>query len=179
MLSAICLLFLYACKDEAPKADKVPAGYAVFESDSLGLSIEYPETYEAREYIKPEIPVSFIDKTSASENYLDWSKIMLNVEPLPAVQLKLLEYLQASQTELKLLMPSLKMYDTDSLENKQGKQVGTYKYDRDGEERSFTCKMYVFLLEGRAVNINCVSLKEEFESKEIEFDEVVKSIKFK
>jgi len=179
LLSALGIFFLQACKDEPRKEETVKDGYALFQSDSLGLSIEYPQTYELKENIKPEIPVSFIDKTSPSENYLDWSKIMLNIEPLPAVQLQLLEYLQASQTELKILMPSLRMYDTDSLESIQGKKVGTYQYDRDGKERSFTCKMYVFLLEGRAVNVNCVSLKDEFENKETEFDELVKSIKFK
>ena len=173
-----CILAIFlvisACKNNTTALD----GYKTFVSDSLGMEIEYPTTFETKEYFNQFIPISFFEIREDSLTDIYPENVLVNFEPKP-MDIPFKDYLQGSRTQLKLLMPELKIYDEDSL-SIDGMPTGVYKFDRPkADSTNFTSKMYVIKDKNRAINFSCTALSSVFDVYEPVFDRIVKSVKFK
>lgn len=185
-LFVYCLLAsvvtIYSCNNEKKEVTG-NEGYKTYSSDSLGISLEYPENFEPKNYIKPEIPISFYEVNDDSASYLFHPNVMLYIEKIPPVKISAAEYIQASRTGLKISMqstfPGFETYAQDSLEA-DGIVIGNYKYDIvKNDSTSFTSKMYIAVLKGRALQFNCTTVSENFDEYEAIFDNMISSLKIK
>ena len=172
LLAAI--IGLTACNNN----DTAQDGYKTYSSDSLGLEIEYPTTFETKVYFNQFIPISFFEVREDTLKDIYPENVLVNFEPIP-MDIPFKDYLQGSRTQLKLLMPEPKIYDEDSL-SIDGMPAGVYKFDRPkADSTNFTSKMYVIKDKDRAINFSCTALSSVFPFYEPVFDRIVNSVKFK
>lgn len=153
-------------------------GYKHYSSDSLRLEIDYPQNFEAKEYFNQYVPISFFETITDSVNDRYPENVLLNIEPLP-VPVPFADYMQASKTELKLMIPELNIFDEDSTEIDNIK-VGSYKFTRPKvDSNNFESKMVVFFQKERAVIFSCTGMAAKFDKYEPIFDKMMQSVKLK
>lgn len=180
----IGFLFFVSCKNEANKdAVNSKEGFAIYSSDSLGFSLEYPKDFAPKENIRKEIPIAFYEVNDDTSSYLFHPNMLIRMRSIPPVEISASQYLQATQTEIKLniqsKVPDFKTYDADSTVV-DGLLIGSFKYDIPfNDTTSFKCKMYVALLKDRAIEFNCTTVLEDFDQYESTFDNMIQSLQFK
>jgi len=180
----IGLVLFASCKNEKKEAKVVSKeGFKTYTSDSIGISIDYPDDFEPKENIKQQIPIAFYEVNDDTSSYLFHPNLLTQIRPIPPVKISASEYLQATQTQIKLGMqskvPDFKTYAVDSMQV-DGVTIGSFKYDIPfNDTTNFTCKMYIALLKDQAIELNCTTVSKDFDKYESTFDTMIKSIQFK
>lgn len=174
IIFACALIFIASCKTE-PKVTN--SGFQLYSSDSLGFSIEYPETFETKAYFNQFIPISFFETITDSTTDQYPENLLVNIEKIP-VAVPFADFVTASKTQLKLMMPELTIYEEDSI-SIDGYPTAVYKFYRPKKDSTnFVSKMFVVFQKDRAVNFSCTGISGVFDSYEPIFDKIVKSVKF-
>lgn len=169
-------IFLNSCQNQNTTANS-ENDTILYQSDSLGFSMEYPISFEAVENINPYVPVGFFEKFKDSTSDYYRENVMVNIETLP-VEVNYNEYVQAGKTQLKLMIPDVKIYDEDSLLINDHK-CATYKFYIKKDSVDFVSKMYVIPLKDKAYQFSCTSNSATFDAYEDLFTEMIKSVKIK
>ncbi len=170
------LLWLLACNNDTTLADE--SEFKIYSSDSLGFEIEYPKTFETREYFNQFIPIAFFEKITDSTTDIYPENVLVNIEPIP-VEVPFGDFIKASKTQLKIMMPELEIFGEDSI-NIDGVPTGVYQFKRPKENGpDFVAKMFVLKDKNRAINFSCTATEEMFETYQPIFDRIVNSLKLK
>jgi len=177
----ITIIGLPSCSEDTKQVIKT--GFKLYQSDSLGIEMQYPASFAPVPNLNQNVPIAFYEIRPDSINYLMLPNVLVNVQPIPPVNVSFNEYMQASRTQLTILMqnryPDFTIYGVDSL-NINNVPVGVFQYDTPKDDStSFTSKMYIALQKNRAVQFNCTTPKADFARYEAVFAEIINTIKLK
>lgn len=160
-----------AKEKEVKKSDEI----LTYKSADLNFSMAYPNTFEAIEGIDDIIPVGFFKlKEDSAKSYRE--NLLLSIEDLP-VKVPFEDYVMAGKTQLKIMMPGIKITDEDSM-TVDGHKVATYQYPFTKKSVKFISKFYVIPMDKKAYQFNSTSLEASFDTQEKVFDDMIQSIKF-
>lgn len=174
------LLFISAllssCKNDnvikEPKSQNATINY---KNSHLNFTLEHPTNFEAIEAINDNIPVGFfIINDDTTQKYRE--NLLLNIEELPRL-VPFDDYVTASKTQLRIMMPGIEIDKEDILDIDKRK-VATFQYGFTKNEIEYTSKFYIISKEKRAYQFNSTCLTSSMGKFEKIFDSMIKSIKF-
>jgi len=146
-----------------------------YNSTALSFSLDYPKNFEVIEGINEIIPVGFFELEDSTKKYRE--NLLLSIEDLP-VQVPFDDYVLAGKTQLKIMMPGVKINNEEVI-TIDGHKAASYQYPFTKDSVKFISKFYVIPLENRAYQFNATSLEVNFEAQKKIFDAMIQSIKFK